>query len=82
MKASKDTHYTKQRTYLPSVAAAAQINISDLTLLKLTDCVLYAEGQRKEFVDNKFHKKNIALQMKSKKNVSLLSVRNMSSFKN
>lgn len=42
-----------------------------MALQKLTDCVLYTEGQRKEFTDNKFYKKNIALQLKSKKNVRL-----------
>lgn len=70
LKPAKDTHYSTQRKYLTSSGAAAEIGISDQTLQKITDCVFYVEGQRREPVEMGTQKRNIALQLKSKKNVS------------
>lgn len=50
---------------------AGHIGISDITLQKITDCVFFVEGQRRENLEPGHKKRNIALQLKCKKSVSI-----------
>lgn len=70
MKAAKDIHYQIQNAYVNSHVAASKIGISDNTLQRITDTVLFVEGERIDVLHEGTSKINIALQLKSKRNVS------------
>lgn len=74
LKAAKDIHYQIQNAYVNSHVAATRIGISDNTLQRITDTVLYVEGERIDVLPEGLSKINIALQLKSKRNVSNIEI--------
>lgn len=65
----KHVHYKIQSAYVNSYVAASQIGISENVLQKITDTVLFVEGDRREILQEGTNKINIGLQLKSRKNV-------------
>lgn len=65
----KHLHYKIQSAYVNSYVAASKIGISENILQKITDTVLFVEGERREVLQEGTHKTNIGLQLKSRKNV-------------
>ncbi|XP_063696146.1 5'-3' exoribonuclease 1 [Culicoides brevitarsis] len=65
---AKDVHYKIQSAYVNSYVAASKIGISENVLQKITDTVLFVEGEKREVLQEGTNKMNIGLQLKSRKN--------------